>query len=67
MGANMAYLTLTQRHYQRRTAAAWAAHQQAMARAAMAATWLLGAAFLLGMALASLGAGAALYVVLLGG
>ncbi len=61
------YRTQAQCLYQRRTSNAWAAQQHRMARACMAALWLLGAAFMLGMALASLGAGAALYVVLLGG
>ena len=55
-----------QRSNRNRTAAAWAAHQHLMARAAMAAIWVIGAAVLLGAALASLGAGAAIYVALLG-
>jgi len=60
------FTTRTQRHYQRRTAAAWAAQQHHMARAGMACLWLLGAGLALGLALGSVGAGAALYVALLG-
>lgn len=52
----------TKRHYQRRTAAAWAQQQHQMARAAMAALWVIGAASLLGLALGSVAGGAWLAV-----
>lgn len=59
------YRTITKRRYQRRTAAAWAAQQHHMARVGMACLWVLGAACLLGAALASV-AGGAWVAVLLG-
>ena len=60
----MAYQTISQRRYKRRTASAWAAQQHHMACAGMALLWLLGAAGALVVLAGSIAGGAWLAMLL---
>lgn len=58
----MAYRSIAQRRYQRRTAAQWQSSQYRMAQAGIAALWLLGSAGALAVLLGSIAGGAWLAV-----